>query len=46
MIKKSLLLAALLPILLVNNSCHRQEKSIAPKDNHLEYHNHQGHHPE
>src|SRR5579872_74125 len=29
MIKKSLLLAALLPFLLVNNSCHRQEKSIA-----------------
>jgi beta-glucosidase len=33
MIKKSLLLAALLPILLVNNSCHRRERSIALKDN-------------
>jgi beta-glucosidase len=32
MIKKSLLLAALFPILLVNNSCHRQEKSIALND--------------
>jgi beta-glucosidase len=32
MIKKSLLLAALLPILLVSNSCHRQEKSIAQQD--------------
>jgi len=31
MIKKSLLLAALLPILLVNNSCHRQEKANAPE---------------
>src|SRR5579863_1345706 len=33
MIKKSLLLAALLSILSVNNSCHRQDKSIATQDN-------------
>jgi len=33
MIKKSLPLAVLFPILLVNNSCHRQEKSIAHNDN-------------
>jgi beta-glucosidase len=32
MIKKSLLLAALLPFLLVSNSCHQQEKSIQQGD--------------
>ncbi len=33
MIQKSLLLATLLPIMLFNNSCHRQEKSITQTDN-------------
>jgi beta-glucosidase len=37
MIKKSLLLAALLPILLVNNSCHRRERSINPTPDTVAY---------